>query len=225
MNYRNQTTITEGFDYKMEVEQKFEVEIKKELIDKIEWFTNNYDKEIGAWLVGEITDEKIVIEDILIPYQEVSGVSVDTDGKALVRLRKEYGERCSKIIGHWHSHNTMGTSWSRTDEEFIEQFTEPRTIAVFIVSSKAEKHLVRLELCKPVRVSLDNLDYTIVGEDSEFDEAMQKIIDEKLEEKQIVTTQIYPYSHYLEDYPLRELKRRGKLSPLEEYGMTYLTEF
>ena len=86
----------------MELTQNFNVEMSKLLNEKIRWLVNHYDKEIGAWLVGEITNEKIIIEDFLIPFQDVSSVSVDTSGSALVKLRKEYKTRCEKIIGHFH---------------------------------------------------------------------------------------------------------------------------
>ena len=56
----------------MDLKQNFKVEISKELNDKIRWLVNNYEKEIGAWLVGEITNEKIIIEDFLIPYQDLN---------------------------------------------------------------------------------------------------------------------------------------------------------
>ncbi len=167
----------------MEADQNFEILISKELEDKINWLVNNYDNEIGAWLIGEITNESILIEDFLIPNQDVSGASVDTSGKALVELRKEYGDKCKKIIGHWHSHNTMGNSWSTTDEDFMKEFVAPRERAVFIVSSQSDKHRIRLELTKPFKISLDELEYKIPYEDSKIGNKLKKIISKKCTEK------------------------------------------
>jgi len=164
----------------MDLKQNFKVEISKELNDKIRWLVNNYEKEIGAWLVGEITNEKIIIEDFLIPYQDVSNVSVDTSGKALVQLRKEYKDRCKRIIGHFHSHNTMTADWSSTDETFMKEFVAPREKAVFIVSSKEDKHKIRLEFNKPIKISLDDLDYVVIEEDSEVGNDLKKEIEKKV---------------------------------------------
>jgi len=167
----------------MKVEQHFEVEISKILHDKIVWLINNYDKEIGCWLIGEIKPDKIIIEDFLIPFQEVGGASVDTSGSNLVKLRKEYGDKCKKIIGHFHSHNTMSAYWSSTDEDFIKEYTEPRGQAVFIVSSKSDGHRVRLEITKPFKLSFDELEYTIIDENSEVANELKEAIKTKLTEK------------------------------------------
>lgn len=82
--------------------QNFEIELTSEVNEKIKWLTNNYEKEIGAWLGGTIKNDKILIDDLLFPEQEVSHAIIDTDGKQLVKLRKEYGDRCKRIVGHWH---------------------------------------------------------------------------------------------------------------------------
>lgn len=177
--------VVERKKIKMEVIQNFKVEMSKKLNDKIEWLTNNYDNEIGAWLIGEITNEKIIIEDFLIPNQEVGTVSVDTSGKALVELRKEYGDKCKKIIGHFHSHNTMSADWSFTDEDFIKEFTAPREKAVFIVSSQKDKHRIRLELTKPFKISLDELKYKILYGSSKMGDELNKIIKKKCNEEKI----------------------------------------
>ena len=169
----------------METKQNFEVEISKELNDKIFWIVNNYEKEIGAWLIGEITKDKIIIEDFLIPFQDVSNVSVDTSGSALVKLRKEYGDKCKRIIGHFHSHNTMSSYWSSTDEDFINEFIAPREKAVFMVASKGDKYTIRLELNNPIRLSLDELDYCVIDEDSEIATALKKEIELKVKETKI----------------------------------------
>jgi len=163
------------------VETMFKIEIEKEVDDKINWFSNNYEQEISGWLVGEFTKDLITITDLLIPHQEVGGVSVDTTGGDLIKLRKEYGDKCLKIVGHYHSHNTMSNNWSGTDEEFIEQFMEQRQKAIFLVSSKSDGHRLRLELRTPLSISIDDLEYSVVcdGEDLLGDE-LRKVIEEKV---------------------------------------------
>jgi proteasome lid subunit RPN8/RPN11 len=173
----------------MEVETMFSVEIDKDVEDTINWFTNNYPKEISGWLVGSIEKDIIKVTDMLIPHQEVGGASVDTDGKALIQLRKEYGDKCLKIIGHFHSHNTMTNFWSTTDEDFMKQYMETREKALFIVSSKSNGHRVRLELRNPVNLTIDDIDYSIGGEEIDIlGERLKKVIDEKVTEIKTTTT-------------------------------------
>ncbi len=178
----------------METEIMFRVEIDKEVNDKMDWFTQNYDKEISGWLVGDIEKDLIKITDILIPHQEVGGASVDTDGKSLIKLRKEYGDKCLKIIGHYHSHNTMSNFWSTTDESFISQYMEQRERGLFIVSSKGGGHRVRLELRVLVNLSIDELEYSVGGvEDDILGEELRKVIKEKITENKniVVVDPIY----------------------------------
>jgi len=166
--------------------------LKKELNDKLIWFVANYKNEISGWLTGEYTDEGIVIDDILIPEQEVGQTSVDTIGANLVKLRREYKDKCMRIIGHWHSHNTMQAHWSQTDEEFIKQVIEPRDKFLFIVSSKDDGHLIRLELKKPFRISIDSMPFSV-----ESNNKIQKFCERVIEKKVKETT--YPSITKLED--------------------------
>lgn len=156
------------------------VVMKKDFKELIEWFSTNYEKEIGGWITGKVSPEAIVLDGLLIPNQEAGVGSVDMSAKQLVDLRKEYGKECTRIIGEWHSHNSMGCFWSSTDDELITDFMKPREIGIFIVSSKNE-HLLRLELRKPLSLSIDKLDYSVESDDK-LKETCLKIIKEKVKE-------------------------------------------
>lgn len=168
------------YKYKMEIKSNIKIEINKDLNEKLNWFTHNYDKEISGWLIGEITKERIYIEDIIFPHQDVSSASVDTDGKSLIKLRKEYGDKCLRIIGHWHSHVRMGTFWSGDDEEFMSRYGNPRAKTVFIVSSDGDPHKVRLKLMEPFDISIDDLEYSIEDKNNELANELNKVIEEKV---------------------------------------------
>jgi len=161
--------------------QMFRVEIDKEIEDKIEWFTHNYPEEISGWLVGEIKPNLITITDILFPYQEVGGASVDTTPQALIKLRKEYGDKCLSIVGHWHSHNTMGNFWSTTDDTFIKEYMEQREKAIFIVSSKSNGSRLRVEVRNPISMSIDCCEYFVMSdEDDPLGDELREMIEEKV---------------------------------------------
>jgi len=172
-----------------ETETKAEVEIKihRKVRDTFEWFISNYDQEVNGWLIGEFKEDCIEIEDIIFPHQEVSGGSAETEGKNLARLRKEYGDKCTKIVGHWHSHNTMGAFWSQTDDEFIDQHMSTREKCIFIVSGR-DRHLVRLEVRKPFKISLNDLPFKVVYNNEGLDEELQKVLKEKIGERKVETS-------------------------------------
>jgi proteasome lid subunit RPN8/RPN11 len=143
--------------------------------DKIDWLSINYDKEIGAFILGKVDKGIIRIEDILIPTQEADAGSVDITGKNLVKLKMEHPEECERIIGEWHSHHSMGHFYSSTDnEDFIGKWMAPRKIGVFIVSSKG-KHNIRVELREPFFISMETEAYELEGDESVANELKKEI--------------------------------------------------
>lgn len=174
-------------------EVKLKVAIGRKFDDITMWFTKNWDKEIAGYILGRIKNGIIFVEDIIFPEQEVGCASVDMDGKVLIKLRKEYGSKCNRILGEWHSHCKMGKSWSTTDEEeMINPWADVRDVSVFIVSND-DGHNVRVELRKPFWVSIDELDYCVVG-DNKIGDFCEEVIKDKIkkeEEKDLeITTNI-----------------------------------
>ena len=160
-----------------EVCMKINVFMDASFKDKIDWLSENYHKEIGGFILGEIKPEGIFMQDLIIPKQEVGTGSVDFDKKDLIEMREQNKEKCAKIIGEWHSHNSMGAFWSSTDDELIEQFCEGRDTSVFIVSSK-RNHLIRFEMRKPIKLSLNKLSFAVIN--SAVQAEMEKEIAEKI---------------------------------------------
>ena len=175
-------------DDDLEFKQDFEIELTREVEDKIKWLTHNYEQEISAWLGGEVSENKILIDDLLFPTQEVSGASIDTDTKALINLRKEYKDRCLRIIGHWHSHNNMSVDWSSVDDDFIEKYMSSRDLRVFLVSSIDDGIRARLELRNPIKLSIDNLKLNVNFINSDIEKELKRVIEEKVVEKKIVVS-------------------------------------
>jgi len=202
--------------------QLFKIEIEKEIEDKLEWFTHNYPEEISGWLVGEITPNLITVTDILFPHQEVGGASVDTTPQALIKLRKEYGDKCLKIIGHWHSHNTMGNFWSTTDDTFISEYMEQRERAIFIVSSKSSGSRIRVEVRNPINISIDDCDYYVVTDEEDvLGDELRKVIEEKVTKARVAVVSYGAGCGY-DSYGNIQLKKGDEvvgydLDDLEEY--------
>ena len=163
-------------------EAKVKVVMKDLFYEKINWFIQNYDMEIGAFIEGKITEDEIILSDLLIPEQEADKGGIEIEGSHLVKLRKEYKNRCKNIIGEWHSHNDMRAFWSATDEEFIKAFAERKEISVYVVSSKNDGHLVRVEVRNPFFISIDNVGYKVDQKESKIGKLLQKEIDKKIKE-------------------------------------------
>ena len=173
------------------------VTLQEKFKEKIDWISSHHDKEVNGFITGTIEKDSIILEDLLIPYQDADGGSCEVTGENIVKLRKEYKDQCKKIIGEWHSHHSMGTFWSSDDEKVINDFSEPRETSVFIVSSKGN-HLVRVEVRKPFKISLDSLPYEIEASESK----VGKILTKEIEKKVTATVNVYDWrDKNLNNYP------------------------
>lgn len=164
---------------KVIVKYRIEVLMKEKFKEKIDWISNFYDKEVNGFITGKIEEGKIILENLLIPFQESGSGSAEVTGENQVKLRKEYKDECKKIIGEWHSHHSLGAFWSGDDEKVIKDFAEPRETTIFIVSSKGH-HLIRVEMRKPFCLSIDNLPYETEASDSKISKLMLKEIEKKV---------------------------------------------
>jgi proteasome lid subunit RPN8/RPN11 len=160
--------------------------------DKLDFISNYNESEVSGFLTGdEIVDTDgnitIRIDDLLIPYQEAGHTEVDVDGiNGQLRLRQEYGDKCSKIVGHYHSHRDMGAFFSTTDEEMMKQYSANKRFSIFIVSSEG-KHLIRLVLKnKPYEMLMENVPYKVEVDDG-IKTVLMEEIDKKVKKKEMVT--------------------------------------
>ena len=160
------------FGYKVVMSRKFK--------DIIDWMSSNYDKEIGGFIIGKIEDDMLLLEDLIFPEQEADKGGIDFSTTQISGLMREHPEECNRIMGEWHSHNTMGCFWSGVDEGLINSFSEHRKLTVYIVSSKG-KHLVRVEYREPfITFSLNDIGFCVINHDIENE--MKEIIESKVKE-------------------------------------------
>jgi len=164
---------------------EFEIKMKAEVYDTIDTLMRNIKElndgdEIGGWLLGDWTiddDEEetkatLILNEFIIPQQEVSGGEVNIEPSSMTDMIKEFGsEKCNKVKAHWHIHpfGSGKTDWSGVDEEKIRDFMEPtkgREIFVFLLSSE-DRIKARVELNTKttilgktfnIKKSYDNLD-------------------------------------------------------------------
>lgn len=177
----------------VEVTYSLKVKLKKNVDDQIRYLTHKYPDEISGFLTGEIKDGEIIVDGILFPHQDVSTGSVEVEPKNLIKMRKEYGDECMRIIGHWHSHHTMGAFWSGTDDDFIKSYSRTKDTSIFFVSSTKGRIKMMVVNNKPFQIALDNLPYEIMWDSNGFEDDLKKMIDEKVTKKTYVTN---TYSDY-----------------------------
>ena len=186
---------------KMEGNSNIKLVLTKKLKDKLDYLSNYDETEVSGFLtysnIEQEEDEvKITLNDILIPPQKAEKCEVDVDGNGQVELRKEYGDKCLKIIGHFHSHRTMGCFFSSTDEDMMKSYSENKPFCIFVVGSEG-KHLMRLILRNnvngtdiPMEIMVENIEYEVEADDS-IKAEMEEEIKKKVEKAKVQTIKVY----------------------------------
>lgn len=157
-------------------EEKLRVNVTALLMSKINFIAQTYDFEVGGYLIGEVKNGEVYLQDLLIPpKQGVSPGNVFITPAAQVDLRRRYGDKVFKIIGHWHSHHKMSAYFSGTDEANMAGIMERKNFFVFIVSNY-QGHVVRVSMRNnPINYDINQCELYIKTQ--EFDR-LRKTIEE-----------------------------------------------
>ena len=158
----------------------------------IRWFTENWDKEIGAMGVGRVENGGIVVEKLAFPNQVVNGAHVHFTPEGWTPIIKELTEEeLGKIVFYWHKHPDNCPSASPTDEEdTFEAFMAPeakRKIFGFLQTSLKDKtsgsivYEARIAIAKPIRINTTDIDL-IFMDDDKIRKECEKIIKDKVTE-------------------------------------------
>lgn len=121
--------------------KRYTVSFPFELYMKMKaWFQHfdNQKLESVVWGKAEKKENTILITDIIIPYQEISGVSVDIDDEENTKDESVLG--CNLSI---HSHHTMGAFFSSKDESNITKWiADIHDVFVYGVYSGAQYKII-----------------------------------------------------------------------------------
>jgi proteasome lid subunit RPN8/RPN11 len=155
--------------------------------------------------------EDFLITEVFLFKQRVSGASTELSEKDIAEWLTDLvrqGKDPSKIKLWWHSHASMGTYWSSTDEKTISRFATDWMIS--LVGNKRGEYCVRLDIYKPIRLTLDGLPLEVYWpEDKELKAEVEKEIREKVKRGFTLFRSFYDYG-----YPYRnEIPRRGYGEP------------
>lgn len=171
-------------DKKVEKEQVIslpEIFIGATAYNKMKVFIDAATGEISGLGYVKNVGNKFYIDDIVLLKQECSTATTDLDPDAL----SEYFTECiengvdtSTLKLWWHSHAHMGVFWSSTDENTIQTLNDEWMIS--IVSNKRGEILARLDIYKPLRVTLNNLPVKIYYP---YDVALEKSWRDEVKEK------------------------------------------
>jgi len=165
-----------------------------DIYQKMRAYVNAVDTEISG--LGKIIsiedfegDITFAIEDVKIFEQVVSGGNTEVDKKALACFYDDLiqaGEDPSLWKLWWHSHAQMGTFWSETDENTIEDFdneTEKDNWFLSLVTNLDREILTRLDIFSPFRIKKEEIPYEIIFDDAVISEEIRQEVKDKVKDR------------------------------------------
>jgi len=162
--------------------------IKEEPFKIIKWFTNNFDKEVGALGIGELKDGEMVIEKLVFPKQVVNGAHVHFKPEDWAPVLQELTpEEIGKIIFYWHKHPGSAAA-SQGDEDdtfdvFMPEENCERPFFGFMQTAKKTNgdmdYEARIELRDPIWATIEDVEL-VTDQDDGIQETCEQIIKDKI---------------------------------------------
>lgn len=140
----------------------------------------------GLGKIEILNSDEILIEEIKIFRQIVSGAETVIDRKALAKFYDDLmikGDDLSKWKLWWHSHCDMEAFFSGTDTKTIEDFDNEMPVdnwMLSIVTNHSGKLIPRIDIFQPIRCTVTEIDWDITFEDRELESEVLDEITEKV---------------------------------------------
>lgn len=136
-----------------------EIHISNEAFNKVHAYADLCNNEISALGSVVITNGIILIEDVYLFDQIVTGSSTELSQESVANFICEYikmGKDPANLKFWWHSHVNMNVFWSGTDTATIERFA-PSDWFISMVSNKRGEYKIRLDIHNPLRLVFDDI--------------------------------------------------------------------
>lgn len=138
---------------------------KPEALAKMEAYIARVNTEISGFGKTEYDPytDQIVITDIIIAPQRVTGTTTTLDRDGLAQWQQQLeasGDSVANWRLWWHSHVNMGVFWSATDTNSINDFDLQRpenNYMLSIVSNKKGEMKCRVDVFAPFRYTQDDM--------------------------------------------------------------------
>ena len=122
---------------------------------------------LGRVGVKEMSNGDLLLSDITLFKQKVTGHDTDLDQEAIGKLVTEIvmnGGEPTDLKLWWHSHHSMSVFWSKGQDEVtianLKRFGMEYLVS--IVGNHAGDYLCRLDIFTPLHVTIDNVPIRII---------------------------------------------------------------
>ena len=193
--------------------------------EKILYWTEATTLEVSGLGLVDRTSDGFLITDVFIMKQVSSGSGTELDNEAVARLLLDLdkaGTDTGKLKCWWHSHSQMGVFWSGTDEACIKDLGgEQGEYFVSLVTNRKGELLLRLDIFRPFRATIDQLALNVGIETPGLREACTLEVKQKVEKATVVPA-VFGYGGGRHNFPEHRWARQTNYHPWlddEEWGM------
>jgi hypothetical protein len=149
-----------------------------EVEERIRHYTALAQGEISGLGIIEEDDRGFLVTDLFLPAQSCSNAGTEIDQEAIATLLLELdrsGRDPGALRFWWHSHGTMDTFWSGTDEQCIQNLANGDYV-LSLVTNKRGHLLARLDIFQPVRLAVDDIEVAVrARSDGLLDQCRQEV--------------------------------------------------
>ena len=164
--------------------EQFRLFLLPEVEERIRHYVALASGEVSGLGLVELVRGGFLVTEVFLPRQDSTpgGTELDQDAvAALMVTLEEAGKDSGELMFWWHSHGNMNAFWSQTDEECIAGLANDNYY-ISLVTNKAGDMLARLDIFKPVRVTIDQVPVSIRGEDAGLLEQCRKEFADRVTE-------------------------------------------
>ncbi|MBM4355533.1 MAG: hypothetical protein FJ109_17380 [Deltaproteobacteria bacterium] len=158
-----------------------------EVEERIRHYTRLAAGEVSGLGTVEEFDGGFLVTDLYLPKQACTPAGTELDQEAVATLMLELdnsGKDPGGLRFWWHSHADMNTFWSKTDEQCIENLANGDYV-LSLVTNKRGSMLARLDIFRPVRVTLDDIPVGVRTRDLGLLESCRKELLERVNDSPI----------------------------------------
>jgi hypothetical protein len=177
-----------------------------EVEERMRHYTNLAAGEVSGLGTVEEFDGGFLVTDLFLPKQTCSPGGTDLDQESVATLIMELdqaGKDPGALRFWWHSHGNLDVFWSGTDEQCINNLANGDYV-LSLVTNKRGDVLARLDIFRPVRVTLDKVPVSVRSAGESLRERCREEIMQKVEN--------VPVPFALDRFPRREVL--GALVPV-----------
>lgn len=140
--------------------------IPKEIEERIHGYVMSVESEIAGMGKVRIEGDSMIVEEVMIYEQEVTGATADLSPKAMAKWQSDLvkaGGSPKMWRLWWHSHANMPAFFSATDTDTMDTQTESDWLMSLVVNKRRERK-ARLDLYRPFRMFMADVEIEIQGE-------------------------------------------------------------